>query len=227
MIALIGASGGIGRELAPSLRQLDSIIATYNTSPLDLRIEGLHEVKLDLTSEEQINQFGDSLSSINQKITLVNMAAVSIDSLLVNAEYADWKKVFEINVHSFFLLLKKILPKMIEDQWGRVILASSVVAEAGPVGTAAYSSSKSALRGLCKTVAHEYGRFNITCNLLEIGYFSKGLIQTVDEKKQQDILQRIPSKKFGEPHNIFHAVDFIMKADYLNGAVIRLDGGLQ
>ncbi len=225
MIILLGASGGLGRKLAPSLTHLDSVVATYHTKPLNLKKKNLEEKRLDLTSPGEIKKFADWVCAKHHRLTLVNLASFSPDGLLVQTDYEHWKKSFQIHADSNFLLLKKLLPRMMEDRWGRLIFISSITAQTGPVGAGAYASSKAALSGLCRTAAHEYGRFGITANLLRIGYFDQGLIHTLDATKQKEILKRIPSQKFGDTNNLFHAVDFIMKADYLNGAEIPLDGG--
>ena len=227
MIVLMGASGGIGKELVPHLASIDSVIATYHRQAPGFGLKSVEEIRLDLNSEDETRRFADRLAGLEEKITFINMATLSPDSLLVNMALDDWTKAFHLNVHSSFLILKKLLPKMIKDEWGRLIFVSSVVAENGPVGASAYASSKAALGGLSKTLAHEYGRFNITSNVLMIGYFDKGLIHTLKPDVQQTILKRIPSKQFGDVKNIFHAIDFIRKADYLNGATLRLDGGLE
>ncbi len=225
MIILLGASGGLGRKLAPSLTQLDSVVATYHTKALNLKKKNLEERRLDLTSPGEIEKFADWICAKHHRLTLINLAAFSPDGLLVRTDYDDWKKAFQIHADSNFLLLKKLVPRMIEDRWGRLIFVSSVTAQTGPVGAGAYASSKAALSGLCLTAAHEYGRFGITANLLRIGYLDQGLIHTLDAAKQKEILKRIPSQKFGSADNLHQAVDFIMKADYLNGAEIPLDGG--
>jgi NAD(P)-dependent dehydrogenase (short-subunit alcohol dehydrogenase family) len=58
-----------------------------------------------------------------------------------------------------------------------------------------------------------------------LGYFDRGLIETLDEKKRSALLKRIPSGKLGRAEDVFKAVEFIIRTDYLNAATIRLDGG--
>lgn len=225
MIVLIGATSGIGRELLGRLSKIDDVIATYHSRPIDQIGHNVQTRKLDLADINEIERFARFVADLKEPVSFINMAALSIDDLLVNLADRDWEKVFTINVHSSAYLLKRILPKMINDKWGRVILCSSVVTDSGGVGAAAYTASKAALSGLCKAVACEYGRFNITANLLMLGYFDRGLIETLDEKKRLALLKRIPSGKLGRVEDVFQAVEFIIRTDYLNAATIRLDGG--
>lgn len=226
MIVLVGASGGIGKEIVGHLASLDSVVATYNSHKLKLSSKRIKQIKLNLLSKKEVDAFAVSLARSKQKITFINLAALSPDNLLVQTTDAVWERTFRINVHSTLSILRHILPKMVQDKWGRVILTSSVVAENGVVGAGAYSSSKSALLGLNKTIALEYGRFHITSNLLTLGYFDKGLIETLPANAKTEILQRISCRKFGSVKDIFEAIRFILKTEYLNGSVIRLDGGL-
>lgn len=226
MILVVGASSGLGKTLVPTLATRDLVWATYHRSPLGLGLPQVQEFRLDLTSEKEIQEFCARLKALDEKITLVNFAALSMDSLLVRMSLRDWKKTFDVNVHSSFLLAKYLIPKMIQHEWGRLIFVSSVVAETGVIGAAAYSASKSALLGLNKTLAHEYGRFHITSNILMIGYFDQGLIHTLSPGRTKEILKRIPGGRLGSSRNLLEAIGFIQKSDYLNGAVIRLDGGL-
>ena len=93
-------------------------------------------------------------------------------------------------------------------------------------GTLAYSASKTGLQGMSAVLAREYARFNITSNILVLGYFEVGLIETLSEEQRKDIVARIPGKKLGAVSNIAEAVAFLVRSDYTNAAVINLDGGL-
>lgn len=219
MIVLIGASSGIGKELYDILSKKHNVIGTYNSNPDDKL------VKIDLSSD--ISKFCDSINQIPNPLTLINLSTLSLDNLLINTDLDSWNRSFEINTTSNFLLAKAFLPKMIKDGFGRFIFVSSVVSETSPNGTGAYSSSKSALNGLSRTIAHEYGRFGITSNILSLGYFDKGLINTLTEEKRSNIISRIPSRSLGKVEDIAHAIDFIIETGYLNGSVIRLDGGIE
>jgi len=146
--------------------------------------------------------------------------------LLARYDSADWDKVMDINLKGNFLLTKALLPTMIQQSWGRIIHVASVVALKGEKGTAAYSASKSGLLGLSRVMAKEYARFNITSNVLNLGYFEVGLIETVSKDKRKEIIESIPSKKLGQASSIINALKFLIHSDYVNGSVLTIDGGL-
>ena len=79
---------------------------------------------------------------------------------------------------------------------------------------------------MSRVLANEYARFGITSNVIILGYFNTGLIETLSEKMRNKIIGSIPSGHLGEPKNIVNAIDFIMKSEYANGSSISLDGGI-
>ena len=115
---------------------------------------------------------------------------------------------------------------MIEQNWGRIINITSTRAMRGAQGTIAYSTSKSGLTGMTRVLATEYARFNITANLLSLGYFKSGLYDNLSEKIRSKLINEIPSKKLGDVESIGHAIDFLMKSNFTNGAIINIDGGI-
>jgi len=115
---------------------------------------------------------------------------------------------------------------MIGEGWGRLIHVSSVVGMRGQVGAIAYAASKTGLVGMSNVFAKEYGRFNITSNVLVLGYFETGLIETLKEEEKKKIISSIPSKSLGKVNNITNAIDFLIKSEYVNGATINIDGAI-
>jgi len=96
----------------------------------------------------------------------------------------------------------------------------------GEVGAGAYAATKSALVGYNNTLAKEYGRFNITSNIVRLGFFEEGLINSFTKEKADEIRSKIPSKKFGQMEEILKIINYIQSSNYLNGATINLDGGI-
>ena len=226
MIILTGASGGIGSKIVNELSTIDNVIAIGNRKkPKIGRNSKITTYKVDLCKEDEIDTFIDKLKPSLSKITVVHAAAISIDKLVLQLSLDDWDKVINTNLKGNFSLTKKLLPKMIEDKWGRIIHISSVTGAEGSNGTVAYSTSKTGLNGLSRVLAKEYGRFGITSNIIIPGFFNTGLINSLSEKAKNKILKNIPSHKFGEPINIVHAIEFLIKSEYVNGTSINIDGG--
>jgi NAD(P)-dependent dehydrogenase (short-subunit alcohol dehydrogenase family) len=227
VIILTGASGGIGKEILQYLLEFDQVIGIYNkTKPKVLTNKGLIYEQLNLESAADIKSFVDKWKDKLSKLTLVHFAASSIDSLAANYSEIDWDQVMNINLKGNFLLTQALLPLMISKRWGRIIHISSVVGMQGRAGTVAYSTSKSGLMGLSRVLAKEYARFNITSNVLVLGYFEVGLIDSLKDETKNGILNQIPSKSFGKVSNITNAIKFLINSEYVNGATINIDGGI-
>ena len=223
MILLTGASGGIGRVVFEEMSKKEFVIGMINKSKLK-EIKNTIVIKLDLTSEKNIKNFINENKPLLNQITLIHMATKSIDGLLHSYSLEDLKKTFEVNIIGNFALTKYILPFMMSQKWGRIIHISSIVSH-GAVGAGAYASSKSSLVGYSKTLAKEYGRFNITSNIMRLGYFDQGLIDTFSNKKVNEIKNQIPSKKLGKVRDVIKTIKYIQSSNFLNGAVLDLDGG--
>ena len=226
MIILTGASGGIGSEILNELSKIDHVVAIgHSREPKINQLSKITPYQMDLCSEDEIDRFIDKIGSKLSQVTLVHAAATKVDKLAAQLSLDDWDKVINLNLKGNFLLSKKILPTMMKDKWGRIIHISSIRGKDGAIGTLAYSTTKTGLNGLSRVLAKEYGRFGITSNVLVPGFLNTGLLHSLSEKDKAETLNRIPSRQFGDPINVFHAIEFLIKSEYVNGASINIDGG--
>ena len=227
MIILTGASGGIGHAILSFLSKLDKVIAISHSKAINVdELDGVEPYQVDLTSEIEVNEFVSKIKSKLSKVVLIHAAAISLDNLAVKFDTKDWNQSMSLNLNSNFFLTRALLATMIRDDWGRIIHVSSIAGMKGVPGTIAYSTAKTGLLGMSKVLANEYARFGVTSNVLILGYFNTGLIDTLGEKSRQKILESIPSKRLGAPSNIVNAVDFLIKSEYVNGSTINIDGGI-
>jgi len=227
MIILTGASGGIGHAILSFLSKLDKVIAISHSKAINVdELDGVEPYQVDLTSEIEVNEFVSKIKSKLSKVVLIHAAAISLDNLAIKFDTKDWNQSMSLNLNSNFFLTRALLATMIRDDWGRIIHVSSIAGMKGVPGTIAYSTAKTGLLGMSKVLANEYARFGVTSNVLILGYFNTGLIDTLGEKSRQKILESIPSKRLGSPSNIVNAVDFLIKSEYVNGSTINIDGGI-
>lgn len=225
MLILTGASGGIGRQIFAELERNEPIIGTSYSSDLTASHHGI-VAKVNLEKPEEIRDLIAANRDQLQDITLINMAVYSKDGLLANYPADQLEKTFSINLFSNIHLVQALLPIMIEQRFGRIIHISSVVGQTGNIGAGIYAASKSALNGYSQTLCKEYGRFGITSNILSLGYFEGGLINTLSDAKRTSLTEEIPSRRLGLSKDILSALTFIRSCEYLNGETINLHGGL-
>ena len=224
MILITGASGGIGYELFKKLSIKNDVIAISNNKKLENNEKGIC-LNINLLNHKEIDQLISKYQVKLDEITILNLAVKSFDGLLANYPIEKVRETFELNFFSNLYLVQAILPIMINQKWGRIIHFSSIVGNQGAVGAGIYAASKSALTGYNKTLSKEYGRFGITSNIIELGYFERGLIENFNQEKIKDIISSTSSRRLGVIDDIIHAIEFIQKSDFYNGEILKLNGG--
>lgn len=225
MIVITGASKGIGKYLKEAyLEQGELVLGTYfKTNPKNSEI-GMSNV--DISNQNSIETWINSIKEQLNNIVLINCAGINYNSIGHKADKKKWADVINVNLIGTFNVVSSFLPIMRDQQFGRIINLSSVVAQKGIPGTSAYASSKSGLWGLTKSLAVENAKYGITINSLNLGYFDIGMISEVPKEIQINIKKMIPTQNFGNPKNILDSIEFLRKADYLNGSSININGGI-
>lgn len=226
MIVITGASRGIGRYLADHFISMgEKVSGTYNlTQPKDLN--NINYFKVDITDPAQVSQWVDSIKGDLDKIVLLNAAGSNYSSFGHKSDFLQWKKIIDINLTGTFNVIHHFLPVMREQNYGRIINFSSIVAQMGIPGASSYAASKSGLWGMTKSLAVENASKGITINNLNLGYFNIGMINEVKPEFQEIIKAKIPAGKFGDPQNILNAVKFIIDSPYMTGSSLDVNGGL-
>jgi NAD(P)-dependent dehydrogenase (short-subunit alcohol dehydrogenase family) len=157
---------------------------------------------------------------------LINCAGTNYNAVGHKSDVGKWAEVINVNLVGTFRVIAALLPIMRDQNWGRIINFSSVVAQLGVPGTSAYSASKSGLWGLARALAVENAKKGVTINNLNLGYFDIGMITEVPVEFQQVVKAKIPTGQFGNPENIYRAIKFIVSNDYMNGTSIDISAGL-
>jgi len=234
-ILIIGASGGLGIHIASYFKEQGHQLALHyhnNSKELMENFKESDQVRFfqaDILSENEVNAM---VSSVIERLgsidILINAAGITTSSVAWKTSISDWEKTIGINLTGPFLCIKHVLPVMRENNYGRIINISSVVAQSGVVGTAAYSASKAGLIGMVKTIANEVSNKNITVNNIALGYFNAGMINQVPEDLQKIIKESIPKKEFGKVAELTNCIAYLTSenAGYLTGQTVNLNGGM-
>jgi NAD(P)-dependent dehydrogenase (short-subunit alcohol dehydrogenase family) len=230
VIVITGATGGLGSEMVKHFEQQNVRLAlhTFQQEPFDVACEHAW-FKADLRDPQQIDTLiAAILANFGRIDVLINNAGISKNGMSWKLSDADFNEVVAVNLTAPFKLIKGFLPKMRDQKSGRIISISSVVAQTGVVGTAAYAASKAGLIGLTKTVSKETATNGITVNCLALGYFNVGMIDEVAPEMQAQIIQAIPQQQLGSVATILATIDWLIskEADYITGQTISLNGGL-
>jgi 3-oxoacyl-[acyl-carrier protein] reductase len=234
VVALTGAGSGLGLMTTRRLLEQGArVIANYRSSADDLLALGelypdaLHPVAGDIGDEATAAAIAAQARAVGRLDVLIHNAAISRDRALVSMSVDDWDDVMRVNLRGAFLATKHSVPLMLKARYGRVIYVSSIVAVMGNAGQANYAASKAGLHGLSHAVAQEYSSRGIRSVVLAPGLLDAGLGSRITPRVQQRKLERTLGG-IGDAGAIASTIAFLSSrdADFINGAVLRSDGGV-
>jgi NAD(P)-dependent dehydrogenase (short-subunit alcohol dehydrogenase family) len=210
-ITFFGGSGGLGSQVIPYLQN------KYDVSSISSTI-------VNLTKNDDITNYFD----LNSPDIVVIFSNYNYNSFL--HKYKDNEnqliKQIDINITGVTKCLSYALDSMRKNNYGRIIIASSITVDKSVMGTSIYAASKAYYENLIKTICLENASKNITANCIQLGYMDGGLTYTLSEEFLQSTILQIPSKRLGTPEEIFKTIDFLIDNSYINGTTIKLTGGL-
>ena len=161
---------------------------------------------------------------------LVNNAGMHQKISSLNAEDDTFQEVIDINLNSVFSLTRAALKKMVPRGEGSVINISSMSALYGLPQIAAYSSSKTALLGLTRSLASEFSYSGVRINAIAPGFIESEMLNNVmvkDHERKQKVLERTPMRRLGTQDEIGHAAVFLASdaSKFITGVCLPVDGG--
>jgi 3-oxoacyl-[acyl-carrier protein] reductase len=188
-----------------------------------------HCVVGDITKAADVQRLVDeTVAQFGAVHVLVNNAGAPRDKYLVKMSEDDWDLVMNVMLKGAFLATRAVMPRMIEQGWGRVINISSR-AHFGNTTQANYSAAKAGLIGMAKALAIEEGRYGVTVNCVAPGFMETEMIQalpTYEAIKERAIAAQ-PVKRAGQPRDVADAVAFLAseRAGFISGEVLHVSGG--
>ncbi len=159
---------------------------------------------------------------------LVNNAGITRDSTLKKMTPDQWQAVIDVNLTGVFNCTKCVSAYMVEQNYGRIINTSSVVALYGNFGQTNYVATKAALIGMTKTLARELGRKGVTVNAVAPGFIATEMVAKMPETVLAGMRDKTPVGRLGKPEEIAAAYLFLAsdEAAFINGTVLSVDGGV-
>lgn len=229
VVAVTGASKGIGRAIGDTLRAAGARVAYLDVrAPEDETELVAHDdalfVRCDVADESSVDSAFASVESTWRSVEiLVNNAGIFAIEPLEETSLADWDRMLAVNLTGTFLCTRRAVGAMRESGWGRVIsMGSSAGKTGGSKNMAAYGASKAAVMAFAKAVASEFAPYGITSNGL-----APALIETDMVTGIADLVDRIPVGRLGQPQDVANAVLFLASAEasFITGEVMDVNGG--
>jgi NAD(P)-dependent dehydrogenase (short-subunit alcohol dehydrogenase family) len=238
VVVITGGTSGIGLAAAKQFVKEGATVVVTGRDP-----KGISDARKELgTNGIAIAADVTKSAEVDGLIEQVREKYGRIDVLYVNAGIARLGSVAETTEQMFddivdanfrgaYFTVQKALPLLSDG--GAIVFTTSWFVEAGVAGTSAVSATKAALRNLTRTLASELIERNIRVNavspgVIETPLFGKlGLSDADVQQLGQDLLQRIPAKRFGKPEEVATAVAFLASDDasYITGVELAVDGG--
>jgi 2-dehydro-3-deoxy-D-gluconate 5-dehydrogenase len=236
-----GSTRGLGQGAALALAEAGADLALIDRSAADDtagRIKDLgrrvHTIELDLGQaapaqlEDAVQSVVDAFGRID---ILVNNAGIIRRAPLLEHQAADWDAVLAINLDAVFHLSQAAAKRFVQQGSGKIINIASMLSFQGGVLVPGYTASKHAVAGITKAFANELAVHGVNVNAIAPGYMATDNTKALqaDEARQRAILDRIPAGRWGTPADLQGAFVFLAApaSNYLNGAIIPVDGGWQ
>lgn len=223
-----GGGSGIGLAVAQRLRADGRNVATIDLKPSDDDLC----YTADVTDRSQIDA---ALSGIRERLgpvtILVNAAGLDGFQRFANITFEDWQRVIDVNLHGVFHMTQAVLPDMLEAGWGRIVNISSSSTHSGVAHMSHYVAAKSAVNGLTKSLALEYGPRGITVNAVPPGFIDTPMLRNAETQgflgDVEQNIARTPVRRIGKPEDIAAACAFLSsdEASYITGQILGVNGG--
>ena len=223
-----GGASGIGLAITERLRKDGLQVVVLDVTPTD---DGFGHV-VDVTDRAQVDA---AVAAIREKygpiLVLVNSAGMTGFKKFSKISFEEWSKVIDVNLNGVFHTTQAVLPDMVEAKWGRIVNISSSSTHSGQQLMAHYVAAKSAVNGLTKSLALEYGPSGITVNAVPPGFVDTPMLRGAEKRGNLgDIDKNIaatPVRRIGRPEDIAAACAFFVseEASYITGQILGVNGG--
>lgn len=239
---ITGASGGIGKSVAQKVLEEGSkvVLVSRNKNKLKKTVEELGKNDNLIHMAADVSHESEVLSVIEQTLTafdkidnLINCAAIINDPTPFHLMTEDqWTNLMNVNLKGTFQPIKAVIPLMIEQKSGNIINISSLLGiRAIPkVPFSIYGVTKAGIIMLTKSIAVEYGQYNIRCNCIAPSTIRSPMMEPYlqDENAKRMLEGSFPLKRIGDPEDVANAILFLASDDskWITGTVMTLDGGI-
>ena len=249
-----GANTGLGQGMAVALAEAGADIIAVSRSDAS-ETEALvvntgrqfSHIQADLgdrkVQKTLVDQAFEQSSQLSGHLSiLVNNAGIIKRNEALDFTEDEWDSVMDVNLRASFFLAQSFASNLLNRNAdrepnqgpnrrhaGKIINIASMLSYQGGIRVASYTASKSGVMGLTRILANEWSAHNINVNAIAPGYFATNNTAALqaDEKRNAEILGRIPAGRWGKPSDLGGAVVFLASAasDYIQGITLPVDGG--
>lgn len=238
-VVITGSSRGIGLALVKKFANAGANIiacsscyseerdAMYKRIACENNVE-IFPVYFDMSDEDSVKEGIYQIKELKQNIdVLINNAGISLIKTILFTKMEDLHKVFQVNYFSTYLLTQGLVKFMKGSEGKSIINMASVAGIDGGVGVSAYGASKASIILLTKVMAHEFAPLKIRVNAVAPGMVDTDMANKMGPAAIENMTKVSASGRMAKPEEIADTVYFLASNDasYINGEIIRIDGG--
>ncbi len=188
------------------------------------------DLRADLSSIAPVQGLvDDTVAALGGIDILVNNAGIIRRNDLADFTEEDWDAVVDTDLKTLFFLSQAAARVMMAQGAGKIINIASLLSFQGGIRVPSYAAAKSGVAGLTRALANELAPAGVQVNAIAPGYIATNNTAALqaDETRNRQILERIPTGRWGNPDDIAGAAVFLASgaADYVTGHVLAVDGG--
>ena len=241
VVCITGADGGIGKEISKKFASEGAtlILTSIADTPAfkgfvealkkDYQVE-VYPFCFDLSDEDAIKAALKDIKALKLKINvLINNAGMPHLAIMPFTKMADVKKVFQVNYFAQFQITQSLLSSMVKDGSGVILNAASIAGIDGDPGNAVYGATKASMILFTKVLSKELAPQGIRVNAVAPGLTSTPFADAMGDKAKASMEQISSMGRLATPKEIANTYYFLAskEASFINGQIIRVDGGVK
>lgn len=241
VVLVTGADGGIGREITKKFAAEGAMLILTSIADTPAFADFVNELKkeykvevypffFDLSDEEAIKEGLKAIKALKLKINvLINNAGMPHLAILPFTKMSDVKKVFQVNYFAQLQITQSLLGSIVKDGSGVILNAASIAGIDGDVGNAVYGATKASMILFTKVLSKELAPSKIRVNAVAPGLTSTPFADAMGDKAKASMEQISSMGRMATPNEIANTYFFLAseEASFINGQVIRVDGGVK
>jgi 3-oxoacyl-[acyl-carrier protein] reductase len=232
-----GGARGIGLAIVQRLLASGAACSLWDINEADLSktAESLaskgtvHSAKVDVTDVDSVQAAAEkTIQHFGRIDILVNDAGIAgVTKKAWEFTPQEWQEVVQVNLFGVFLCCRAVVPKMIEQRYGRIVNIASIAGKEGNPNASHYSASKAGVIALTKSLGKELATTGVIVNCVTPAVVETDILKTVPQSHIDYMLSRIPMGRFGLKEEAAALVAWLCSSEcsFSTGAIFDLSGG--